>query len=171
MAEPPHPPPRRRDLLTTSAMVLAGGGLATTLWPLISATQPDAETRAREKIFNTGRLAETGQALVQVNGTPVLIFRRAPADLEALAKANPGAPAQSSHRAQRPAIMVVNARCPHDACVVVRNETYAGGLLRCPCCASTFDLAGRRTGGPAARDLDIPPHRYLSDFEIELDAG
>ena len=41
-------------------------------------------------------------------------------------------------------------------------------FLRCPCCASTFDLAGRRTAGRAQRDLDIPPYRFLSDFEIEI---
>jgi ubiquinol-cytochrome c reductase iron-sulfur subunit len=165
MAEPPSPPPRRRDLLTSSALVLSAGGLLATLWPLLSAMQPDAETQARQQIFSTGRLAETGQALLTFQGTPVLIFRRSPAELEALTKA---APADPSHRAQRPGIMVVSARCPSDACTVVRNEGYTGALLRCPCCASTFDLAGRRTAGRAQRDLDIPPYRFLSDFEIEI---
>jgi len=158
MAEPPSPPPRRRDLLTSSALVLSAGGLLATLWPLLSAMQPDAETQARQQIFSTGRLAETGQALLTFQGTPVLIFRRSPAELEALTKA---ALADPSHRAQRPGI-------PSDACTVVRNEGYTGALLRCPCCASTFDLAGRRTAGRAQRDLDIPPYRFLSDFEIEI---
>lgn len=165
MSAPSPTPPRRRDLLTSSALVLSAGGLLATLWPLLSALQPDAETQARQQIFNTARLAETGQALLTFQGTPILIFRRSPHELEALTRATP---ADTSHRAQRPGIMVVSARCTADACTVMRNESYTGGLLRCPCCASTFDLAGRRTSGRAHRDLDIPAYRFLSDFEIEL---
>ena len=168
MSSTPEPPPRRRDLLTTSALVLSGGGLLAALWPVFSAMQPDEETRARQQIFNIGRLAETGQALVTLNGKPVLIFRRSLDEVEALAGTKASAPGEPPHRSVRPNIMVVSARCPQDACIVVRNETYTGGVLRCPCCASTFDLAGRHTAGPASRDLDIPPYRFLSDFEIEL---
>ncbi len=162
------PPPRRRDLLTTSALTLTAGGLLAALWPLLSAMQPDEETRARQQVFNTSRLAETGQALVNLNGTPILIFRRTADELEALAATPAPDAGLPPYRSQRPPIMVLNARCPHDACVVVRNETYTGALLRCPCCASTFNLAGRRTAGPAPRDLDVPAYRFLSDFEIEL---
>jgi ubiquinol-cytochrome c reductase iron-sulfur subunit len=168
MTSAPEPKPRRRDLLTTSALVLSAGGLLATLWPLLSAMQPDEETRARQQIFNLARLAETGQALVNLNGIPILIFRRSQDELKALVGSKASHSALPAHRSQRPEIMVVNARCPQDACIVVRNETYTGGVLRCPCCASTFDLAGRRTGGRAGRDLDIPPYRFLSDFEIEL---
>ena len=168
MTSAPQPPPRRRDLLTTSALVLSGGGLLAALWPVLSAMQPDEEIRARQQIFNVGRLAETGQALVTLNGKPILIFRRSQDELKALERTQASGSALPAHRAQRPNIMVVSARCPQDACIVVRNETYTGGVLRCPCCASIFDLAGRRTAGPAARDLDIPPYRFLSDFEIEL---
>jgi ubiquinol-cytochrome c reductase iron-sulfur subunit len=162
------PPHRRRDLLTTSALVLSAGGLLAAFWPVVSAIQPDAETQARQKIFNTSSLATTGQALVTVNATPVLIFRRSPQELAALDRSHAKGSAMPAHRSQRPNIMVVSARCPHDACTVVRNETYTGAVLLCPCCRSTFDLAGRRTAGPATTDLEVPAHRYLSDYEIEM---
>lgn len=164
----PAPPPRRRDLLTTSALALSATGLLATLWPILSAMQPDEETRARQQIFHTSRLEPTGQALVNINGTPIMVFRRSPEELAALTRATVATAKDQSHRSQRPRIMVVSARCPADACTVMRNETYTGGILRCPCCASTFDLAGRRTAGRATRNLDIPPYRFLSDVEIEL---
>ena len=165
---PQTPPPRRRDLLTTSALTLTATGLLAALWPVISAMQPDQETRARRQIFNTAGLSETGQALINLDGTPVLIFHRTPKELEALAKATAPGTSEPPYRSQRPSIMVVNVRCPHDACLVVRNESYTGALLRCPCCASTFDLAGRRTGGRATQDLEVPRYRFISDVEIEL---
>jgi len=168
MTAPAPPPPRRRDLLTTSALALSATGLLATLWPIFSAMQPDEEARARQQIFHTSRLEDTGQALVNIDGTPILIFRRSPEEIAAFAKATAATAQDQSHRSQRPHIMVVNARCPADACTVMRNETYTGGILRCPCCASTFDLAGRRTAGRATRDLDIPAYRFLSDAEIEL---
>lgn len=164
----PAPPPRRRDLLTTSALALSATGLLATLWPVLSAMQPDEETRARQQIFHTSRLEETGQAMVNINGTPILVFHRSPEELAALERTTAAMAHDLPHRSQRPRIMIVNARCPADACTVMRNETYTGGILRCPCCASTFDLAGRRTAGRATRDLDIPPYRFLSDVEIEL---
>lgn len=137
---------------------------------MVSALGPDAETRARRRIFNLSGLKDTGQALLQVDGRPILVFRRTPAERDALqARATTGDP-QRFFRSTRPDIMVLNARCTHDACVVVRNETYTGARLFCPCCTSAFDLAGRRISGPALRNLDVPPYRYLSDFEIEIGA-
>jgi Rieske Fe-S protein len=168
MNAPENPPPRRRDWLTTSALALSAAGLLAAFWPVIAALQPDQETRARRQVFNTARLSETGQAIVNLDGTPILIFLRTPKELEALAKVAGTRPDQPLHRSQRPAIMVVNARCPEDACIVVRNETYTGALLRCPCCASTFDLAGRRTSGRTTRDLEVPRYRFISEVEIEL---
>ncbi|HAV75016.1 MAG TPA: ubiquinol-cytochrome c reductase iron-sulfur subunit, partial [Limnobacter sp.] len=41
-----------------------------------------------------------------------------------------------------------------------------GGFF-CPCHGSTFDLAGRvYAGKPAPDNLEVPPHKYLSDTKL-----
>ena len=43
---------------------------------------------------------------------------------------------------------------------------WPGGFF-CPCHGSTFDLAGRVfKNKPAPTNLEIPPHRYLSDTRL-----
>ena len=45
-------------------------------------------------------------------------------------------------------------------------EDWKGGFL-CPCHGSTFDLAGRVfKNKPAPDNLEVPPHKYLSDTKI-----
>jgi ubiquinol-cytochrome c reductase iron-sulfur subunit len=165
----------RRDLLTSSALALTGIGAMAALWPFLSALGPNAETMARQRIFNLAALNENGQAMLNLAGTPVLIFSRTPEELTRLEKtyAKPQTATSSNnpwHRSLRPDIMVCVARCTYDACIVVRNETRQGGRIHCPCCTSGFSLAGHRLSGPATRDLDVPGYRFISPGEIEFEA-
>jgi nitrite reductase/ring-hydroxylating ferredoxin subunit len=51
----------------------------------------------------------------------------------------------------------LSARCPHLGC---RITHYADGLLVCPCHGSRFHLDGSVARGPAARPLEVLPHRF-----------
>ena len=49
-----------------------------------------------------------------------------------------------------------------------RAPILVGGYF-CPCHGSRFDFAGRVFKGvPAPLNLEIPPHRYVGDAEIEI---
>lgn len=164
------PPPRRRDLLTTSALALTAGGAAFALWPLMQATMPDAETRARRRLFNISTLPDESPMLIDVDGKPVLVFRRSAeerATLEAGRKSASDWP-DAPHRSPRADIMACIAKCTFDQCVVVMNTGTQGRFLICPCCASRFDLSARRISGPAPSDLVVPEYRFISAGEIEF---
>ena len=46
------------------------------------------------------------------------------------------------------------------------GDDWPGGFI-CPCHGSTFDLAGRvYKGKPAHDNLEVPPHKYLSDAKL-----
>jgi ubiquinol-cytochrome c reductase iron-sulfur subunit len=166
-------PPRRRDLLTTTALALTAGGAAFALWPLLMATTPDAETRARRRLFNISSLPDEGSMLLDVDARPVLVFRRSPQERAALEASHAGKTAASNWRntplrSPRGEIMACIAKCPVDQCVVVMNTGTQGRFLICPCCASRFDLSARRSSGPAPTDLAVPEYRFISAGEIEF---
>ena len=48
-------------------------------------------------------------------------------------------------------VVAFSRRCPHLGCTL--SVTEAGDGFTCPCHGSQFDLGGRRTAGPAERDL------------------
>jgi nitrite reductase/ring-hydroxylating ferredoxin subunit len=52
-------------------------------------------------------------------------------------------------RGEGDAFDAISGVCTHQACIVAPS---AGGF-RCPCHGSTFDAAGKNTGGPAQRPL------------------
>jgi ubiquinol-cytochrome c reductase iron-sulfur subunit len=166
-------PPRRRDLLTTAALALTAGGAAFALWPLMQATMPDAETRARRRLFNISVLPDESSMLLDVDAKPVLVFRRSQEELAALEASHADKTAASDwrntpQRSPRAGVMACIAKCTVDQCVVVMNTGQQGRFLICPCCASRFDLSARRLSGPAPTDLMVPEYRFISSGEIEF---
>lgn len=131
---------------------------------------------------------------VEWRGKPVWIMRRTPEMLAALSSLNDQladpyserteqqpAYAQNENRAVKPELLVVTAICTHLGCSpnLVKEGSgnpsvptnWKGGFF-CPCHGSTFDLAGRVfKNKPAPTNLEIPPHRYLSDSQILIGDG
>ena len=76
----------------------------------------------------------------------------------------------------RPEIFVAIGICTHLGCSPTEvpsgsnnpsvGDHWPGGFF-CPCHGSTFDLAGRVfKNKPAPTNLEIPPHRYVSDTQL-----
>ena len=68
-------------------------------------------------------------------------------------------------RSIKPELMVMVGICTHLGCSPT-PQLHEGKLesFFCPCHGSKFDLAGRVfKGSPAPLNLEIPPHKYLSD--------
>jgi ubiquinol-cytochrome c reductase iron-sulfur subunit len=170
---------RRRDWLLTTAYAVGGVGAALALWPFIAAMQPAEDTIARRTIFDTKNLTGIAPSLINVDQTPVMIFRRTPQELIGLRtqdakRRDPNSTqsrqpewAQNWHRSLRPDIMVCVGACTRGDCNVVRISADSDEIL-CPCCASHYDLAGRVTTGPAPANLRVPAHRFISETEIEF---
>ena len=166
-------PPRRRDLLTTSALALTAAGGAVALWPLMSATTPDADALARRRLFPLSALGPAGETITEIDGKPILVFRRSDAELALVAAATATATSDwrlSRFRSRRPDIMVCIAWCTYDEAIVKRANPPDNGQLSCILCNSRFDLAGRKLSGLAPRDLDVPDYRFISPGEIEFAA-
>lgn len=181
----------RRRFLTAATTVVGAVGVGFALVPFVSSMQPSAKARAAGAPVRADiSKLEPGQMIrVKWRGKPVWLVKRTDEMLESLAKlvpdlrdpdsVQPQQPeyAQNEFRSIRPEILVTVGICTHLGCsptyrpdvgAADLGADWLGGFF-CPCHGSRFDLAGRvYKGVPAPLNLEIPPHRYLSDNELVI---
>lgn len=183
---------RRRLLIATSAVgAAATAGVAV---PLVASLTPSERARAAGAPVEVdiGKLAPGEMMTVEWRGKPVWILHRTEAMLASLegneaelvdpASAHPMQPAyaQNRYRAINPRYLVAVGICTHLGCSPSEKfgtgaasglgADWPGGFL-CPCHGSTFDLAGRvYLHKPAPDNLEVPPHKYLSDTRLIIGA-
>jgi len=181
----------RRRFLTAATTVVGAVGVGFVLVPFVSSMQPSAKARAAGAPVRADiSKLEPGQMIrVKWRGKPVWLVMRTDEMLESLAtlvpelrdpdSLQPMQPeyAQNEFRSIRPEILVTVGICTHLGCsptyrpdvgAADLGADWLGGFF-CPCHGSRFDLAGRvYKGVPAPLNLEIPPHRYLSDNELVI---
>ena len=179
---------RRRLLLATSA---AGGAMTVAAAvPFVASLTPSERAKAAGAPVEAdiSKLAPGEMMTVEWRGKPVWILRRTEAMLESLKKTDsevsdpnsdkPMQPpyAKNEGRSIKPEYLVVVGICTHLGCSPTEKfktgaesgvaNDWPGGFL-CPCHGSTFDLAGRvYKSKPAPDNLEVPPHKYLTDATI-----
>ena len=175
---------RRRRVLSiaTTGMGLAGGvGL---LVPFAGSFSPSEKAKAAGAPIEVDiSKIEPGQQLTyEWRGKPVWIINRTPEMLAALSARREGLLdpdstavqqpeyARNTYRSIKQNILVLVGICTHLGCspkfLPAVEADWDGGFL-CACHGSRFDLAGRVfTGAPAPRNLEVPPHKYVSDDVI-----
>ncbi|MBN8488560.1 MAG: ubiquinol-cytochrome c reductase iron-sulfur subunit [Burkholderiales bacterium] len=189
-APPGNDPERRQWLLATGA---AGGVLAAGVAvPFVSSFAPSERAKAMGAAVEVdlSDLAPGALKTVEWRGKPVWIQRRTPEMIQALQGhdeqlADPGSvrdelpeALRNPGRSSRPELFVAVGICTHLGCSPTAvaagsgnpsvGAEWAGGFF-CPCHGSTFDLAGRVfKNKPAPTNLEIPPHRYLSDSRVVI---
>jgi ubiquinol-cytochrome c reductase iron-sulfur subunit len=167
----------RRDFVYIAAAggAMAGFGLAA--WPFIDSFNPAADTLAAGTTEVDVSALEPGQRLtVAWRERPVFIERRTSESLE-LARGdddNPDLidPQIDADRVLDPEWLVLIGVCTHLGCVPLGqssndNRGRFGGWY-CPCHGSVYDVSGRVRRGPAPKNLEIPPYRFLSDTRIRI---
>ena len=182
---------RRMALLATA--VVGGLGTVASAIPFVSTFAPSERAKAAGAPVEVDitHLAEGERMVVEWRGKPVWVIRRSPEMMASLDKtagnlADPNSerspdtltPAycRNKYRAreEHKEVLVAVGICSHLGCspngpVPAGGEAmldHQWGFL-CPCHGSTFDLSGRVwKAKPAPDNLEIPPHRYLSDTRL-----
>jgi len=181
----------RRRFLTAATTVVGAVGVGFALVPFVSSMQPSAKARAAGAPVRADiSKLQPGQMIrVKWRGKPVWLVNRTDEMLESLTTLTPKLRdpdsvepmqpeyAQNEYRSIKPEILVTVGICTHLGCSPTYRPDVApadlggdwlGGFF-CPCHGSRFDLAGRvYSGVPAPLNLEVPPHRYLSDNELVI---
>ena len=159
----------RRTWIAITCGAGAVGGAAVAV-PFVASFAPSERAKAAGAPVQAdiGALRPGEKMTVEWRGKPVWIpfSKRNPAELTPEY-------ARNVPRSIKPEYLVCVGICSHLGCSPVDRFTpgaqpslpdnWQGGFL-CPCHGSTFDLAGRVfKNKPAPDNLEVPPHRYLSD--------
>ena len=176
-------------MLVTGAGVVGGLGAVALAAPMVASMSPSERAKAAGAPVEVdiSKLEPGRRMTVEWRGKPVWIVNRTPDALGGLEQvtgqlADPESEksiqpeyAQNESRSIKPEILVMVGICTHLGCSpTYRPEVAAadigadwlGGFF-CPCHGSKFDFSGRVYAGvPAPTNMDIPPHKYLSDTVI-----
>jgi ubiquinol-cytochrome c reductase iron-sulfur subunit len=181
----------KRTWMIATGCTGAVGGLAAAI-PFVNTFSPSERALAAGAAVEVdiADLKPGEKRTVEWRGKPVWIIHRTKEMLDGLTKlddklADPKSDKQmqpeyckNDFRSIKPEILVAVGICTHLGCSPTEkfktgaesgiDADWAGGFL-CPCHGSTFDLAGRvYKSKPAPDNLEIPPHRYLSDAKIVI---
>ncbi len=179
----------RRKFLTGVTTGVGAAGAALAAVPFVASMTPSAKARAAGAPVQVDiSTLEPGKLIkFEWRGKPVWIVRRTPAMLESLAAVETELADPNSDREQQPAyaknegrsinpdVLVLIGLCTHLGCSPLEklqpgelDSEWQGGFF-CPCHGSKFDLAGRvYKGVPAPTNLEVPPHRFLSENRVEI---
>ena len=179
----------RRRFLTGVTTGVGAAGVAAAAVPFVASMTPSAKAKAAGAPVQVdiGNL-EPGRLLkIEWRGKPVWIIKRTPEMLESLnvvtdelvdpdsARDQQPEYAQNQARSINPEVLVLVGLCTHLGCSPLEklvpgelDSEWQGGFF-CPCHGSKFDLAGRvYKGVPAPTNLEVPPHRFLTDSRVEI---
>ncbi len=179
----------RRRFLTGVTTGVGAAGAALAAVPFVASMTPTAKARAAGAPVQVDiSQLEPGKLLkFEWRGKPVWIVRRTAEMLESLTAvegelADPDSDreqqpdyAKNEARSINPEVLVLVGLCTHLGCSPLEklspgelDSEWQGGFF-CPCHGSKFDLAGRvYKGVPAPTNLEVPPHRFLSENVVEV---
>ncbi len=179
----------KRRFLIAATTVVGGIGAVYTAVPFVASWLPSERAKAAGAPVEADiSKLEDGQMIrVQWRGKPVWVVKRTEEMVAALPGLNSKLRdpesvdlmqpeyAQNVTRSIKPEILVAVGICTHLGCSPSfvpealpqpYDAEWKGGFF-CPCHGSKFDLAGRvYQGVPAPLNLEVPPHKYISESLI-----
>lgn len=180
----------RRRVLTAMTSVVGAAGAVGVAVPFVGSWNPSARAKAAGAPveINISKIEPGQMVTVEWRGKPVYIVRRTPEALQGLEVMVPELRDPASEKSVQPPyvdnrnraikeeIVVLLGLCTHLGCAPAYQPTvgsldigelvWQGGFF-CKCHGSKFDMAGRVFKGvPAPINLEVPPHKYLSDNVI-----
>ena len=154
----------RRDFLVGVTTAVGGVGVVAACLPFIASMNPSTDVLAKATTeFNLSGMNPGDVSSVAWQGKPVFILRRTEEQIRDMAASDSSIdPQPDSQRVKQAEWLVVVGVCTHMGCVP--NRESPGWL--CHCHGSQFDDSGRVLHGPAPKNLEVPPYRFIAADKI-----
>lgn len=158
--------PPRRDFLIKLTAVAGGIGVAAACVPFVASMNPSADVRAKATTeFDLAGMNPGDMRTVAWQGKPVFVLHRTPEQIKNMQASNGGLdPEPDQRRVKQPEWLVVIGVCTHMGCVP--NKEGPGWI--CHCHGSEYDDSGRVLRGPAPKNLEVPPYRFIAADKIVI---
>lgn len=171
----------RRDFLYYATGATAAAVVTAAVIPMVKQMSPSADVLAASTMRIDVSGVEPGTQITELfQGKPVFIRRRTPEEIEEARGVSMGelidpvarnenlgdeAEATDANRAigENGEWLVMLGLCTHLGCVPLGDGAGEFGGWFCPCHGSHYDTAGRIRKGPAPRNLDVPPARFVEE--------
>ena len=169
---------RRRDFIHIAAVSFAGVGAVAPVAALVYQMNPSADVLALSTADIDISAIETGQAIkTSWRKQPVFVRNLTTAEMaaaNAVAVSSLRDPQTLAERTKpgKENWLITLGVCTHLGCVPLgaaegENKGEYGGYF-CPCHGSVYDTAARVRGGPAPRNLEVPPYVFTSDTVVTI---
>ena len=154
----------RRNFLVKITAAVGGAGVAAASVPFVASMNPSSDVLAKANTeVDLADIPEGGMHTVAWQGKPVFILHRSKEQIQASEASNGGMqPQPDSQRVQRPEWLVVVGVCTHMGCVPNKE----GPGWTCHCHGSQYDDSGRVVRGPAPKNLEVPPYKFITADKI-----
>lgn len=173
---PYNPPdPSRRDFLSLTACAVGAVGVGAAAIPFINSMNPAADVLALANVDVEIKDISVGKSKTVIwRGKPVFIRHRTDEEIKAVSeisiKSLPDPQTDQERFSKDPRWLVVVGVCTHLGCVPNEKKnpdktSEVQGWL-CPCHGSVYDLSGRVLGGPAPKNLEIPPYQFVNNGSV-----
>jgi len=144
-------------------------GVKNCITDLLSSMTPAADVLAMASVEIDVAPIPLGQAItVKWRGAPLFVRHRTQAEIDA-AVADDNTEMRDmekdSNRTIKPEYIILKGICTHLGCVPLNNAGEYRGWF-CPCHGSHYDTSGRIRKGPAPKNLEVPPYKYIEDSKI-----
>jgi ubiquinol-cytochrome c reductase iron-sulfur subunit len=156
----------RRNFLIKVTSVVGGAGAAVACLPFVASMNPSSDVlaKATSEVDLSG-IPEGGMHTIAWQGKPVFIFHRTQEEIKDMEASNGGSdPEPDQKRVKRPEWLVVVGICTHLGCVPNKE----GPGWTCHCHGSQYDDSGRVIRGPAPKNLEVPPYRFIAADKIVI---
>ncbi len=154
----------RREFLVKVTSVVGGAGAAAACLPFVASMNPSADLLAKANTeVDLSGIPEGGMHTVAWQGKPVFVLHRSEEQIKAMNLSNGGLdPEPDKQRVKQPEWLVVIGVCTHMGCVPNKE----GPGWTCHCHGSQYDDSGRILRGPAPKNLEVPPYRFVAANKI-----
>lgn len=142
-----------------------------TVFDLLAGMSATADVVALANIeYELNEVPVGSTVTVKWRGKPLFLKHRTPEEIAAdseVPMVELRDPQTDAERAKVPEWVLVLGICTHLGCVPLANAGDYSGWF-CPCHGSHYDSAGRIRRGPAPRNLEIPPHKFIDENTIYI---